>query len=247
MSDLCQRLEWDSEFFGYNIARVKVNRLTRDTLAEIDAWCAAEQIDCLYFLGEAADHQTAWLAGQTGFSYTDTRVLWEVTLGEAPEAWQDIRLAVPDDIPALKPIARVSHHDSRFYFDPVFPEESANTMFEIWIEKSVRGVMADAVLVAVEDGQVLGYSAVLFNERGGQMNLLGVSGQARGKGLGSKLTRASFRFFWERDIRHIELSTQGRNLTAQRLYVKYGFYPTATSNWYHRWSPAILAARGKGQ
>jgi dTDP-4-amino-4,6-dideoxy-D-galactose acyltransferase len=246
MNEVCKRLDWDSAFFGVTVGRVSVDRLTPELVAEIDAWCAAESIDCLYFLADPSDHQTAWLADQHGFLYVDTRVLWAVTLTEAPEAWRSIRLATPADLLALKPIARSNHRDSRFYFDPVFPEERADALYEAWIENSVSGKLAEAVLVVTDESdQAVGYSAVQVTERGAVMTLLGVSESARGRGLGTQLTRASFRYCWERGIRTIELPTQGRNLAAQRLYVKHGFLPIAVNNWYHRWTPAMLTARGK--
>ncbi len=41
MADLCKHLPWDSAHFGVRVARVEANRLTRETVSEIDAWLKA--------------------------------------------------------------------------------------------------------------------------------------------------------------------------------------------------------------
>ncbi len=248
MNELCRHLEWDTAFFGYNIGRVNVNRLTLESLAQIDAWCDDVQIDCLYFLADSGDYETAWIANQNGFNYVDTRITWTLTMTHAPllsTSEQAIRLGIPSDLPALKGIARTNHRDSRFYFDPVFPVERSNVLFETWIEKSLAGSLADTVLVITENDHPIGYSAVQFTPLGGQINLIGVSPELRGQGVGTQLLRASLFHFWDRGLPHIDVVTQGRNLGAQRLYAKQGFIPSATSNWYHRWSSKILANYSK--
>jgi len=249
MSELCQRLEWDSAFFGYNIARATINRLTPDTLAEIEAWCGAEHIDCLYFLADSADRQTAWLAQRSGFLYVDNRVVLTAQLSEAPVQPAAIRLSQPADLPALTAIARVGHRDSRFYFDPFIPDERCDALFTTWIERSVAGILADAVLVALQDDQPVGYSALQIAEteqgRRAKLTLIGVGEAARGQGLGARLVQGTLRWFWDQGFRTVEVVTQGRNVSAQRLYTRQGFVPTATGSWYHRWSAAYLTGQRK--
>ena len=49
---LCERLDWDSRFFGISIARAvpsRVDLLTRDAILD---WCRVAGIDCLYFLAD---------------------------------------------------------------------------------------------------------------------------------------------------------------------------------------------------
>src|SRR5271157_2140398 len=43
---ICRRLDWDSEFFAGNIARLTMERLTEDTAAQVRAWCECNRIDC---------------------------------------------------------------------------------------------------------------------------------------------------------------------------------------------------------
>lgn len=247
MTNLCRRLDWDSQFFGYHIGRVDADRLSLDVLAHIEAWCAAEGNECLYFLADAAHAPTAWLAHKGGFIYVDTRVTLSTALAAPIEMPESIRLAVPADSDPLKRIAGSSHRDSRFYFDPVFPVKRCDALFETWIERSLDGSFAHAVLVARDAGQPVGYMAVDEKDGRGKINLVGIDERARGKGLGTLLVRAALAWFWERDLRQVDVVTQARNVSAQRLYGKGGFLPVNVQTWYHRWSPAILETQGKGQ
>ncbi|MBE2271239.1 MAG: GNAT family N-acetyltransferase [Anaerolinea sp.] len=249
MTDLCHRLDWDSDFFGYTVGRADVNRLTSEVVAHMNDWCALHQIDCLYFLADPAHYETTWLTQANGFVYVDTRVTLTATLTD-PENVSDvlpdsIRVSRVEDVPALQAIARSSHRDSRFYFDPVIPAARCDDLFATWIERSVTGKFADVVLVADVDDEPVGYCALQITERGAKLALIGVSAAARGQGLGTKLVRATLDWFRQHGYRKVEVVTQGRNVGAQRLYIKHGFHPTETSNWYHRWSPDILARYSK--
>src|SRR5258708_11307126 len=77
---VCEFLDWDSEFFGRRIARVNVSCLTEELVGEIDAWCRLNRIDCLYFLANATDRQTARLAQKNMFRFVDVRGTLELRL-----------------------------------------------------------------------------------------------------------------------------------------------------------------------
>jgi dTDP-4-amino-4,6-dideoxy-D-galactose acyltransferase len=243
-ANLCEYLPWDSEFFGLRIGRVNANRLTPATAAAISEWCETNSIDCLYFLADSADPESVRLAEHHGFRLVDIRVTFEKQLGRevveekggaAVEGM--IRPSRPEDIPALRAIAGVSHHDTRFYFDPNFPPARRDALYETWIEKSCNGY-ADAVLVAEFDNTAVGYiTCKLLGEGGGegQIGLVGVAPEHQGKGLGSSLVEASLRWFAEHGIERVTVVTQGRNTAAQRLYQRCGFVTQSVQLWYHLW------------
>jgi dTDP-4-amino-4,6-dideoxy-D-galactose acyltransferase len=235
---LCEYLDWDSEFFGHRIARVTSPHLNRETCETILRWCRENAIDCLYFLADSTDKLSAALAADNDFRFVDVRVTYERPLAEGSdfgERAREIRLSMPEDVPALTSIASTSHQDSRFYFDSHFLESACDALYATWIEKSCQGY-ADTVLVAELSGQAVGYISLHLKEVGqGQIGLVGVRADAQGHGLGRKLINESLRWFAGQGVGTITVVTQGRNLAAQRLYQKSGFLPTSTGVWYHRW------------
>jgi len=261
---LCEVLAWDSEFFGCRVGRLAGGRLDPNLLVEVDAWCRAEAIDCLYFLADSGDPATAAVAEAGGFRLVDLRVTLEGPLTPDPspipsrppgEGRPLTRPFQPGDLPELRRIAALSHHDSRFYADPHFDRERCDELYATWIEKSCRGEAADAVLVAEHNGKPAGYiSCVLVppspggreglpqkteggqgGEGHGEIGLIAVAAEAQGRGLGKALIRASLRWFADRGLSRVRVVTQGRNVRAQRLYQAHGLFTRSIGLWFHRW------------
>jgi len=237
---LCRILDWDSDFFGCRIAQITVNRLNSENMERVMMWCRNHAIQCLYFLADTDDVETTRLAEDTGFHLVDIRVTLEKILDDIPIIRKEpshgvVRLCKPEDVPALRAIARTSYHDSRFYYDPNFPKHLCDSLYATWIEKSCEGY-ADAVLVAELEGQPVGYvSCHLLGQREGKIGLVGVSTHSRGKGLGERLMSRSLTWFLQQDVKHVMIVTQGRNCMAQRLYQQLGFLTKSVQLWYHRW------------
>ena len=238
--NLCQSLNWDSEIFGRKIARVTQTRLNATEMQEILAWCAANAMACLYFAAEANDPNTVKLAEQNGFNLVDVRLTFERPLADAaalgdPIGKHGIRLSALTDIPFLKPIAKVSYRNARFYYDAHFPTAQCDALHEAWIENSCKGY-AEAVLVADSQNRPSGYiTCHLPDPLTGNIGLVGVSAEAQGKGLGRILVEAGFQWFAEQGVKTVTVVTQGRNVKAQRLYQKCGFLTSAVQLFYHRW------------
>jgi dTDP-4-amino-4,6-dideoxy-D-galactose acyltransferase len=243
-TNVCEYLAWDSEFFGYRIARVLPSRLSRETIEAVENWCLAKGIDCIYCLAEADDEETVRLAERHDFSLVDVRFTLSKKLDAGDtgtsHAVSAVRPALPEDLPSLRAIARQSHRDSRFYFDPHFARAKCNALYETWIEKSCHG-FADAVLVAEQGGRAAGYITCKSVEPGlGQIALLAVDAAAVGMGLGSALITAALDWFRERAHNQVLVVTQGRNIRAQRSYQRAGFVSQAVQLSYHRWlSPQL--------
>ena len=235
----CQVLDWDSEFFGVRIGRITVNRLIEETLEQVLMWCKSNAIDCLYFLADADDARTARLAEEHDFRCVDIRVTLERPINDFPEVegivQSVVRSCTASDVQALRAIARVSHLDSRFYYDSIFPKSQCDALYETWIQKSCSGY-ADAVMVAELDGQPVGYvSCHLLDQSKGQIGLFGIRADLQGEGLGRRLINESLRWFWMQDRKEVMVVTQGRNINAQRLYQKCDFLTRSVQLWYHRW------------
>ncbi len=234
----CQYLDWDSEFFGRRIGSVREAQLSSNALVEIEQWCANNRIDCLYFLADFGDPETIRLAEEHDFRLVDIRL----TLAMNPPISLDpvscsstIRSSRILDVPVLRTIARTNHRDSRFYFDPHFPRERCDSLYETWIEKSFQG-LADAVFVPELDGRPAGYiTCTVKPDKSGQIGLVGLAPEARGKGLAFELVQTALRWFSSRGVRQVTVVTQGRNIRAQRLYQRSGFATESVRLWYHRW------------
>lgn len=236
--DPCELLGWDSEFWGFPVARVTGSRLDPAAADRIDAWCAANEIRCLYFLADAGDPATASAAASSGFRFVDQRVTLRHpgregggAVGEA--AAVGVRRAESPDLPALRAIAREAHRDTRFYFDGNFPEERCADLYEAWLEKAFASA-SEHVWVVDEGVGAIGYVTVEV-EPSPQIGLLAVEAAERGAGIGARLVSAALARGSEG--RPMRVVSQGRNVAALRLYEGHGFLTEAVACWYHRWYP----------
>jgi len=242
LTDLVRFLEWDSEFFERRIARILPSVLNPAQLADINAWCQQQAIDCVYFLADANDSAATRLVEANGFHLTDLRLTFEYRQPQTniPRASSAsdvlIRPFQPADVEALIAITHRSYTDSRFYNDPCFPIEKADAFYKTWIRNSTNASgFADEVLVAERNGLVLGYISCKRHDTLGDIGLVGVAESARGTGLGRALVDAALTWFAGHGCDRVQVVTQGRNVGAQRLYQRCGFLTSELGLWYHRW------------
>src|SRR5436309_5219847 len=136
----CELLDWDSDFFGFPVARVRGSTLDERSAASIDEWCTEAGVRCLYLLADADALETARVADAHGYRPVDVRLTLRHDLDRLPDGALPvpIRDGRPGDIPALAAVATRSHHDSRFYHDPGFARDRCDALYATWIEGAVR-------------------------------------------------------------------------------------------------------------
>ena len=236
--ELCTFLDWDTEFFGFRVGRVNIPRLDPENVTRILAWCRDQRIRSLYFLADCGDRDTIRLAEKHGFYLVDLRVTLEFSFEKAGErgAAPAYRFALPEDAPILKAVARTAYRDTRFYYDEHFSEELCSRLYEVWVEKSIGGY-AEAVVVTGEPGKPEGYITCHLNraDKRGKIGLVGVNEAERGRGVGKRLIAGALDWFASQGMTSVEVVTQGRNLSAQRLYQRGGFITSDVKLWYHHW------------
>lgn len=238
----CQVLEWDTAFFGFRIAQVAGDVLSQHQVARIEAWCEQNNVACLYFLACSNDTTTIMLAEDNHFRFVDIRMTFAQELqtarGFALNALNPavrIRRAQVNDIRLLQEIARKGHHDTRFFYDTGFPRSLAEGLYETWIERSCTGY-ANQVLVGESEGMAIGYiSCHLDTDLTGRIGLVGVSHESQRQGIGQALVRTALDWFAMQGVKVVSVTTQGRNLAAQRLFQRSGFLSEKVELWYHKW------------
>ena len=106
--------------------------------------------------------------------------------------------------------------------------------------------MPTLCLVVESEGLEVGYVTCHLKKdakaQQGEIGLLAIGEEARGKGFGSCLVAAALDWFGEHGARQVSVVTQGRNVAAQKLYQRSGFVTDSVALWYHKWFDA--RARG---
>ena len=242
MSDaLIRSLPWDSAHFGHRIARALPRRLDHAGCRQLEAACVDQNIDCLYFLADAADQATIACLQAGGFDFVDIRLTLEnevrSLLNIQPVEGFRFRLGQAGDLEALLPIAGESYTMSRFYSDQRFNRDKASRMYQTWLGKAFAADNADVVIVAERDGQAVGYVVCHMRKPPDEANLglVGVADSARGMGCARGMLQFAGSWLWQRDFERVNVVTQAKNIAAQRTYQRCGFLTRSVELWFHKW------------
>jgi GNAT superfamily N-acetyltransferase len=240
---LCQFLDWDSQFFGFRIARANIDRLDPKSTQEILAWCKEQSIDCLYFLARSDDPPTVRLAEKNKFQLVEIRLDferrhldWDPATRPRSNTDIQVRAAQNEDIPILQEIASNSYINTRYYFDERFPESKCQDLYRAWIKRSCEG-HAQMALVAELNGQVQGYITGYHSsdKPEGHFDLTGVRHNARRSGIGQELFKSGLDWYAKVGVEYIRVTTQGRNIPTQRMIERDGFISRDCRLYYHKW------------
>jgi dTDP-4-amino-4,6-dideoxy-D-galactose acyltransferase len=217
-------LTWDSAFFGRRIGVLTGELSSIDAVsAELDGAAATfEYVICRPPVDDAAAVRTLERAG---FYLTDVGVTWASEVDAylrraAPVAPDRARLAVASDVPRLSAEATTLFRRSRFYHDPFFSADEADRLHAAWLANSVSGQAADAVWIIPDSGFV---TCKLTKDGGGEVALIGVWQESRGRGAGRALMTVAIAWFAERGVSAVRVKTQVKNLGAMNFYHRLGF------------------------
>ena len=239
MTDFCQILDWDSNFFGRRIARVETDRLTSHSLEKILRWSQQQGIECLYFLCSPDDDDSVILAESAAFHFVDVRIElnWKPQELFCPQATviHEYREA---DLEELQQIASQVYTNTRFSLDNHFAPGRVAELYKEWLTLSCRSE-SHKVFVAADENGLAGFitceSDSSPTSKVGRIGLLALSAENQGKGYGQQLVQSAQNYFYSTGVTEVEVVTQGRNVAAQRLYQTCGFRTYKVGLWYHKW------------
>lgn len=238
VSILYELLPWDSEFFGFPIARIQTPVLNQRILDFVLSRAKTDNVRCLYYLDSGQSFDSLKIAQENNFSLVDTRITFEKSLNPVNKNEEQstyCRLATLSDSLELENIAGSDYMSSRYFFDRNFDPLKCQLFYVEWINKSILGNLDDFVLVHEVNGRIAGYITAKVFRNFATIGLIGVRKDLRGLGIGKKLMQGLESLLGKSDIPLVRVVTQGRNIAAQRLYSVCGYLPINSEYWFHRW------------
>jgi len=232
--NLCNLLDWDTNFFGVRVGRLNSERLSHGDFPAITNWCDANRVECLYFLTDAADTASIHAAEDYGFRLMDIRITLRY-YGTVPSQTSRVRIASPEDLPALKAMVRGTFLDTRFYRDSRLAPH-ADRLYETWIERDVKGHAAIVLVADDTQSNPAGFISCHYSSHTkiGEISLIAVRRDARGQGIGSLLVDSAKAWFFSVGATQISVVTNGANISAQKLYQRKEFHVDRVQIWFHR-------------
>lgn len=236
-----QRLAWDSEFFGFGVGRLIGSIESTVALSRALQDANERGFRLVYGQCEHSDIVSHQWCLEIGGRFVDAKRTYSLTLSDvSPTSRMSAVLA--DSSPCsrrqLRSLAWQSAEFSRYRVDPDMPRGSWRRMYSAWVENSLNGKLADAVLVAHADenrkGPIIGMITVSHS---GAIGLLAVAKRWRGRGIGRRLLQAAeyqCRLF---GCTQLTVVTQGDNTPACQAYESVGYTLTEEQHIFHFWRP----------
>lgn len=244
MSEMLQRLKWDSDFFGRPIGRITLSQLDEAGAGRLLAEARQQGFHCLYFEADPADAATVRTAEKFGFHLVDVRVVLEHPFDHRPAPVPRYPIPAeliigpprPDELSRLSDISAQIGLTSRFHFDQNFGPVQSERLYRLWIENAWRG-FADTVLIArwEQAGAVAGLITCTLRQEVAHIQLAGVHYEHRQRGVGTGLVQAALDWARAGGAQVMQVVTQARNVPAQRLYQQMGFFTRSMTLYYHKW------------
>jgi dTDP-4-amino-4,6-dideoxy-D-galactose acyltransferase len=239
--NLISKLEWDSSFWGFNVAYLSSRILSESILHRMNGFITKNQIRLVEYLCDCHDRDSVLLAEKNGYEFKDIRMRYEKRLGVSEYKQGDTSInffkAGVELIPKLRKMSENIYRDSRYHYDRQFETSKAVEFYMLWVEKAVKGEYDDECYVLSLNSDIVGFCTIKYEASDfAHIGLVGISSKYRGKGLGNILLNSLFSKMQTRGVKVIHVVTQGRNYVAQRLYQKSGFLTYSTELWYHKWN-----------
>jgi dTDP-4-amino-4,6-dideoxy-D-galactose acyltransferase len=244
------RLDWECDHFSLRVAKLANPDLNDVALAEALRTARSQGVQLIVWPAESSRQVGDELLAEFSGALVDRKATFTRSLPAGPAGCgrsSPLDVCVvpyPEANPsaALYDLAISAGVYSRFRVDARLPVERFEAMYRRWIEGSVSGKLADAVLVALADdghggacGQPSGMVTLSESAGVGSIGLIAVSSAARGKGIGSALIGAALHWMQDRGACTSRVVTQLANAPACRLYERSGYRLSAVEHYYHFW------------
>jgi len=252
-----EKSAWDTEHFGFGVGRIrnivvsptldmKKTLLAREAVMKAClSWMKHEKVKCVLTRVDLDDVLDIITYEQNGFQLADMLLTFYLNVSlsstvKNPESKGSIKVRSfqkGDDV-ALMQIARTAFRNDHFHRDSRFPRFKSDELFAKWAHNSCQGAADHVIVATMENERVIGFIACkiekLEKSNYGVIDLVAVSPQHQGKGVGTILTTEAINWFADR-VETVFVGTQANNKASIRTYEKVGFRLFNTELTFHKW------------
>lgn len=233
-----QILDWDSDFFGMTVARINEQNPTADELIILLSELKHKFVKLVYWPSERKydDNIIKRLNG----NLLDIKTTFAIDFNHivqgdfnSPKIVEVYSESMP--LSDLEDLAIQSGEYSRFAVDPNLPRDKYIALYKTWIKQSLCKKLANEVLVIRDTKHTVGVITLGEKNGRGDIGLIAVNIDHRGKKYGKKLIHAAQQWFVKNEYRFGQVVTQGLNIPACNLYKKCGYSIEKVEYYYHFW------------
>jgi ribosomal protein S18 acetylase RimI-like enzyme len=229
---------WLSERIGYPVFTLATDASPDALVEELSRHARARSLAMYQAKLPTVSVERVRALCEAGMYPVDVSLTFEAdprTIAPTPDG-VEVDRARPEHAEGLLDIAEASFRFTRFHLDPAISPGAADRIKRDWIDSYLRGLRGKELLVALVDGRVAGFLAVLEDRESDPparvIDLVAVSDAMRRRGAARALT-SRVASDAERASELVRVGTQAANLPATRMYERFGFRVVRTAYSLH--------------
>jgi dTDP-4-amino-4,6-dideoxy-D-galactose acyltransferase len=228
-------LKWDSEFFGYQIGKVKMKDFHSEQYKKLLEFLkkSAWKLIYVYPLDQISKNTL------TAFKIplVDTKVTFEKLDNFSLKSIKNIKsYDSNDEYEAIEKLALQSGKYSRFKTDINFSNNEFIRLYTEWIKKSISKEIATDIIVYKIDNKIKGIITYKITpDQEIIIGLIAVNKEDHSKGIGKMLMSSLENIAFQKKLKKINVYTQFENKQALAFYQTCGYTIIEQQEIYHLW------------
>lgn len=234
---IIQDLEWDSKTFGYPIGKITLNEDQLNFLPKLIDKARMQSFRLIYIFTDHHNSIKEKLTQHNALLVDEkTTFLRDLSDMHALHNSEEVVSLLGEEITnEVLSLSLQAGEYSRYKIDKNFKNNEFETLYKIWIEKSIKGEITFEVLGIKKDGKVIGLITLGEKNSLADISLVAVDNNYRGRGYGKLLMKNAFEKARNKNYKQIQVVTQLSNTGACKFYKKSGFTVDSIQDIYHLW------------
>lgn len=231
---MIELVKWDTENLGIKVGNLRWDEAIDATVLRREmAKAQSEGYDLLYLKGIELPEDCLF----DNVVLADEKMEYTQTISDNRTTFQlDCQVISILNHPLTEELLQLSYESgkySRYHLDKNMSSSVFETLYGLWIKRSLNGEIATDVLGYVDNGKILGILTYRQEDNEVTIGIIAVGPKASGQGIGTKLMQ-SFLASLPVDTK-VNVATQKCNEIACHYYEKNGFHVEDVTNIYHIW------------
>lgn len=231
---MIELVKWDTENLGIKVGNLRWDEAVDATALRREmAKAQSEGYDLLYLKGIELSEDCLF----DNVVLADEKVEYTQTISDNQmTSYPDGHVVSILNHPLTEELLQLSYESgkySRYHLDKNMPSSVFETLYGLWIKRSLNGEIAIDVLGYVDNGRILGILTYRQKDNEVTIGIIAVDSQSSGQGIGTKLMQS---FLASLPVgTKVNVATQKCNEIACHYYEKNGFHVEDVTNIYHIW------------
>lgn len=234
MSTSYEILKWDTDFFGYPVARIYGDELSEQYLREclLDL---KQKVRLVYYASSHKIEMTGLLNEFNGLFVDEKTTFYKDGVAGIKGDVHILEYNEEMNLEDLLDLGLASGIYSRYKVDRNIEEAKYEALYKAWVINSVNHKLAEKVFVYTSGNRIAGMITLGIKNNRADIGIVAVKAAERGKGIGKALLKSAEVFSFEKGLSQIQVVTQGNNAPAIALYKAAGYSIEKTEYFYHFW------------